>query len=188
MDRAKNGLSSRTKKEVSIIHHNVQSIGNCVDAVQDLLNVHEDCIAFCMSEHWKTESQLKSYNILGYELASSHCRKAGAHGAVAVFIRKDVEWRVRNDIVNTSEDLVFECAAVEVRVNDFKTLILGVYRTPSTAVQDFLPKLERVLMRVFNENVPVLLLVILILTLETVVEVQLTFYLYLAHLTFILLF
>lgn len=76
-----------------VIHQNLQSIGNCLNGS------NKYCLAFCSSEHWKSESQLQNFNFIGYELLTFN---------------------------KLSKLFVFECAVVEVVVGENKITILYI--------------------------------------------------------------
>lgn len=76
----------------------------------------------------------------------------GLHGGVAIYLKTGERWKERRDLVDMSENAVFECAAVEGMLGNCKTIILSVYRSPTTPVQSFLAKMEDILIRIFNEN------------------------------------
>lgn len=59
----------------SIIHQNAQSLGNSIDKINQMLQDHCDCKILCLSEHWKSEGQLKSLGINNFNLISAFCRE-----------------------------------------------------------------------------------------------------------------
>ena len=53
---------------ISILHQNVQSIGNAINKLNDTLINHPECQILCISEHWKNEDQLKQLGIKNFKL------------------------------------------------------------------------------------------------------------------------
>lgn len=139
-------------KKISIIHQNVQSIGNSVDAINMFLSEHSDCICLAITEHWKSTSQLQLHGINDFKLVSSFCREEGQHGGVAVFCRNSVKCKARKNLNELSVCSEFECAASELFVNNQNIVIVSVYRPPNGSIELFLDKLEQLLTTIFAEN------------------------------------
>lgn len=108
-----------------------------------MVNDSEDCFALCLTEHWKTEEQIKNYKIGNLKLVSLYCRGDNEHGGAAVYVREDLAAKARNDIANLSERSTFECAAAEVCINGTKIVVLSVYRTKSPLI--LIEKLDHIL-------------------------------------------
>lgn len=114
-------------------------------------------IALTLTEHWKKEEELKSYNLTDFQLASFYCRKEILHGGAAVYVRHGTSWKKRNDLMELSEDLMFECAAIELILNNVRTVILSVYRTPNTDIDLFLGKIDTLLNKLIDDKVLIFL-------------------------------
>ena len=98
---------------MSLIHQNLQSIGNCVNLIDDLLEDQRNCVAFCATEHWKTVQQMSNIGIKGFQLASSFCRvEENRHGGSAIYIKKGLNYRVRSDINKLGLEDHFEFVVV----------------------------------------------------------------------------
>nr|CAI5824056.1 unnamed protein product [Callosobruchus analis] len=137
----------------NVIHQNIQSIGNSVEALNQFLFGQPECIAVCITEHWKTKQQLESHRLAGFKLVSSFCRPENKHGGSAVFVSEEIVNRSeRLDIVSQSEMGNLECAAVEIRLHDMKMIILSIYRPPLGMFDEFLNNLEHILTRIYNEE------------------------------------
>nr|CAI5829819.1 unnamed protein product [Callosobruchus analis] len=121
---------------ISFIHQNLQSIGNCVESLELLLEQNSNCKVLCCTEHWKTASQLENYAINGFSLLTSFCRKKeNSHGGK-----------------------VFECCAGEFKSNGYKFVIVCIYRPSGADVELFLARLDELLDLIVNEKVKVFLL------------------------------
>lgn len=110
-------------------------------------------MALAVTEHWKTEEQIKHYNLANYDLASCYCREENLHGGSAIYVRNGTLWKARSDLTKYSEKFIFECAAIEFSINNIKVVVLSVYRSPSSDVNIFLSKIENILSRLAAENV-----------------------------------
>lgn len=145
---------------ICVIHQNLQSIGNCLDHLIELLKDHGNCRFLCVTEHWKTSQQLVNYGIPGYFLASSFCRKGGGYGGSAIYAKLGVRNSVRGDLNKFAVESHFEICACEFRFDDVNILVMTIYRTPDSDVKLFMSKLEEVLSVVSNGNVNRQMLVI----------------------------
>lgn len=137
---------------ISLIHQNVRSIGNSVDLLEDVLRSNQECGFLCISEHWKTEQQLKVIGFENFSLGAYFCRERDEHGGVAVYVRENIQFGIRKNICALSVKNHFECAAIESNVNGEKILIAVIYRTPTGDINIFLEKLEKLLSDIFGEN------------------------------------
>lgn len=117
---------------VSMIHQNVQSIGNCIEELNSLLNDHIECCFLFITEHWKTAQQLEMHKIQGFNLISCYCRNDGEHGGSAVYIRQGIHGRNRSELVNMSVKGECEFSAAEVTLGKVHITLIAVYR-PSTS-------------------------------------------------------
>lgn len=130
---------------ITIIHQNVQSIGNCVNRLEQFLLNYPDCSFLGISEHWKTESQLRNYGINGFYLAEAVCREnENQHGGTAIFARKGIPFKTLPKITALSKVGICECSVCEFEVGNQNIIILCVY-TPGGMVTAFLECLEKIL-------------------------------------------
>lgn len=136
----------------SVIHHNVQSIGNCTDMLNVLLQENPECIALCLTEHWKSEDQLQFYGISNFRLITGYCRAAGQHGGVAVYGRKELKYRVYKTCHDITVPYHFECSAAELTVNGIQIIIVSIYRPCRGNTELFFEKLEETLSIIDNKN------------------------------------
>lgn len=137
---------------MSLMHQNVQSLGNSVDQLQLLLADHVDCKYLCISEHWKTADQLQLHGIGGFYLASGYCREEGEHGGVAVYVKCGVKSKDRSDINKLSVKGDCEIAAVESLVDKMRVMVISIYRSPRGCVDVLLDRLEQILARINDEK------------------------------------
>lgn len=137
----------------SVIHQNVQSIGNCLEEVQVLLNNHKNCVCMCITEHWKTEAQLEAYGMQNYYLAAKFCRKKeNSHGGSAVYVERGHKSQEISHVKDLACENVIECCACEIKVREEKITIVSVYRPPSGSINIFLEKFEVILSNLIENN------------------------------------
>lgn len=139
--------------EIRIVHHNVQSIGNCLNELEIWMNTTTICDLLCVTEHWKSIDELSLMKILNYKLVSSVCRESGQHGGAAVFARDGVDVHERADINNLSEPYKFECAGAEAIFSGRPWIVAAVYRT-NVDIHLFFEKMNTLLTICFKEGKP----------------------------------
>lgn len=140
-----------TDKDFVILNQNVQSIGNCIEKLSNFVN-ENNCKVVTISEHWKSYEQLQAYRLKDFKLVTAFCRQQGQHGGVAFYCQEKLYSKVRSDINRLSECYVFECAAAEVKAENFKYVIVTIYRTPDSQVDTFLSKMNELLDLLFRRN------------------------------------
>lgn len=133
-------------KGISVIHQNLQSIGNCVDEINQLLRQHTGCVVLCITEHWKSDSQLQNYGIENFCLVSSVCRSKDRHGGSAIYIRDDLEGVEITNLCQMSILGQCECSVVSCRMGGNQLVVLSVYRPTSGNTEVFKERLEEILL------------------------------------------
>lgn len=137
-------MNSTVSNEVKIIHQNIQSIGSCIDELQffvDQQNYH----FICVTEHWKTNQQLKMFPLKGYYQAASFCRsQVNSHGRTVIYARKGIIRQERTDFKFFSLKKIFECTAGEFMMNNDEFLIVSLYSVPGNS-DILIERLEEIL-------------------------------------------
>lgn len=119
------------KKKYTLVHQNVQSIGNCLNQL-DLFVNELDVTFLTITEHWKSKDELLLYKFSNFNLVSSFSRESGKHGGCAIYCRSGIVCRERNDF-DCSIPFVFECSAVECFIDYKKVIIICIDRPCSAA-------------------------------------------------------
>lgn len=97
-----------------------------------------------LTEHNIKEGELKYLKINGYDVSASFCRKSAVKGGVMILSSEGLAWRrvVLPTEYQLGEDRVFEYCATNYTINNFKFILVGVYRSPSSDPFIFLERLS----------------------------------------------
>lgn len=145
---------------MSLVHQNVQSLGNSVDKLQYFLDENRTCKFLCITEHWKSEEQLQQLKVNNFTLAAKYCRQEGKHGGAAIYIHNSINFKTRKKLNELSVAGEFECAAAECTINKLTFIIIAIYRPCIGNVNIFFDKLEQLLNIIFTEDKTILMGVI----------------------------
>ena len=121
--------------------------------MEDLLEENQTCHVLCVTEHWKTTTQLQNYGITGYNLVSSYCRlQENSHGGSAIYVDKNVQCKSRKDLNSLSMEGICELCGCEIKVPNKKIVVICIYRPPNGNIDQFLDNVEKMLSLCVDEN------------------------------------
>lgn len=146
------------RETLTILHQNVQSIGNSIANIEKLVEEIGGCSVLCITEHWKTKEQLENYGIQGFYLVASFCRGKNQHGGSAIYMKSGIFGK-QQESDNFSEINNFECSIAEFRVKKCKVKIVTVYRPPSGDFKICLEKVNSILEKLLEERAMIFLVV-----------------------------
>lgn len=132
------------------MHHNLQCAKNKIEEVE-LLLWQENIDILCVSETWIQPMELNYINLRNYNISSSFCRKTFLHGGTMILTRNTLDCTENTRLVNLSVDKIFECSAIDLKINDVEYCIICLYRAPNSDVNAFLSKLEECLNLLTNK-------------------------------------
>lgn len=149
----KNELPPDNEHNASLIHQNLQSIGNSINGLELMLREHSTCSMLCVTEHWKTEEQLKQHQIREFNLVTSFCRRReSAHGGSAIFLRRDYKYKKKVKINLLSVENHFECCGCEVKMKKGNIILVCIYRPPSSNFKEYIKTFDKLLEFCFCEK------------------------------------
>lgn len=131
-----------------IIHANVQSIHNKYLEIEHVI-CDENCDVVCLTETWAKDCHIEAMNFDNYELATYYNRQIFEHGGTAIFVKNNLEYKVRKDLNKLSFEMNCELAAIELRGS--KIVIVSVYR-PDKDMNLFFDILTRLLHNICREG------------------------------------
>lgn len=108
-----------------------------------------------ISEHWQCGEQLQTINIDNFVLKSSCCRPQYKHGGVAIYTRKNIRCKTREDINSFTIPYVMECCGVELY--EPKMIVIVVYRPPSADFDTFTREITSIFDKLQEESGAVVL-------------------------------
>ena len=119
-----------SNKTISIAHLNTQAICSTFDEFTCMLNTQKFDI-MTLSETWlKNNPHLLDYvKTDGYEVKFRN-REHTEGGGVALYIRSNIKYKLRNNIANTNTDIEHLCLEVTLR-NKNSNLLLGIFYQPN---------------------------------------------------------
>lgn len=112
-----------------------------------------NCDIFCVTEHWSKAEQIKSVSINGYYIPHFFCRTNYKNGGVGFYIKDNIRSETLQKINELTVEKDFECSCIKFYISKDKFIILlGVYRSPSGSLTNFLKKLTEALDLLTNKN------------------------------------
>nr|CAI5831225.1 unnamed protein product [Callosobruchus analis] len=149
--------SAKECKEESLKCVNCQKmkytdIAHSARDIEDFLEDHPECVAFCVTEHWKSKEQLQYHGISGYYLANSVCRNSGEHGGSAIFVKRGIKSVRHENISKLSRLGACECSVSEIKIGKDSIIVMSVYRPPSGNIDDFVVNMDEILSKFVNRE------------------------------------
>jgi hypothetical protein len=102
------------------------------------------------TEHWENAENLKLINIKNFKLASQYSRETHIHGGSVIFVKNNIHFKCREDILKLNSELNFEISAIEiVQAN---TIYCCIYRSPNSDIDIFMDKMSSLLDLIYLEG------------------------------------
>lgn len=125
-------INSLDYDAITCIGLNIQSLASKFTEFKNMIdniNTGRSQIAFfCLQEHWLHNNNTDFYNIEGYK-SFFKCRENGRGGGVGIFARKDISCELISN--NFFLNNIFESISLKVKYNNFRALVVSLYRPPS---------------------------------------------------------
>jgi exonuclease III len=139
-------VNRQTVNNMTVLHHNIQSLNNKVYELALYLHTRNKMVdVLCLSEHWMAEDQIKLINFDQYILKDFFCSNKRRGGCSCIFVREILSARQVHYLNGIAQEKTFELAAVELL--DIKVVIVCIYRSPESDIDEFLGKLEIMIKR-----------------------------------------
>ena len=142
-------LDNKNTTSVSVLHLNIRSINKNFDNFKLFLSSLNYCFSIiCFSETWLNDRNVDNSNYKLPNCSSIHqIRTHSRGGGVSIYIHKDFEFKIRNDLSINCKDV--ESLGVELLHDKTKNTLFNVlYRPPNGQIETF----ENFLRHLFHEN------------------------------------
>ena len=130
------------KMKFKILHLNIQCLSNKLNELTHFIHVNRYPDMVCLSEHWLCDEQIINYQINGYNLCASYCRKNAKHGGVLIYSKNQWKTKELTYIKQKTIETHFEVTGIEI--GDSKRVVLVVYRPPGGDFNGFMDACEDV--------------------------------------------
>jgi hypothetical protein len=130
-----------------VTFQNIQSIGNKLHLIEHLL-LNSNIDILLLSEIWKTTNYVNTIVIPGYRIGSLYCRQHYGGGGVCLFVRDNIDFIERKDIVDYSVEFIIEICAIEIP--KLNLILIGLYRA-DRHIDNFYQQINRML-KVLNSK------------------------------------
>ena len=143
-------IKSTMKPYLSVLHQNIQSIGNKQIEVDLALKSNGNNIdVLCFTEHWLKEDYVKLIQLDQYKLVSYFGRKTSNHGGSCIYVKRSICTKDLNP-QNNSVERDFEVSMTELV--DYGYIIVCIYRSPDGNFWIFLKYLEVIIQKIQSRN------------------------------------
>jgi hypothetical protein len=110
----------------------------------------------CFTEHWMVEADIDAFNLNGYRLVSSFCRKVMRNGGSSIFVRDSAIEGLSDCTRFTVHGIeqCFELSATEVKLKSAErnVIVFCIYRSPNSNFGEFVENLNCIMSKVLNTN------------------------------------
>lgn len=116
--------------------------------------MHEiDPTILILTEHDVKENEIPTLKIDGYIIDAFYCRKSNNKGGVMILSKEGVECRqlVLPSINSLCEDKKIEFCLTMYIFKSIQIVVVGIYRSPSSNVFEFLEKLNLLVLRILHK-------------------------------------
>jgi len=147
----KNQTNKLVGNEIKMFHQNIENLINRIEPLQIILKETDPTI-IVLTEHNVKEKEIGNLKINNYTINSHYCRKISRKGGVMICAKDHVNGRQLDtpELSKLCEDKTFEFCVVKYNFGLFKFILIGIYRSPSSNVFDFLGKLNVLIEKISN--------------------------------------
>lgn len=141
--------------EFSVFHLNVQSLNSKLSEFKMLIGlINLDIDVIVLSEIWVTNIEFYG-NILGNYTLFTDLPAVSRVGGVGVFVKNSLCVTCRHDLkINSVDDNKLENIWLEIRKNNSKLIVAGLYRHPNQNINSFATALENKLSTLSLGKIP----------------------------------
>lgn len=105
-----------------------------------ILNQHQ-CNVVSICEHWLDSGEIEVYSLENYNRVSHFCRSSMRGGGTAIYSNSSIQSTVVDTKICSEEQTFEHCAACFYLQNE-KSLLVSIYRSPRANIDTFIEKME----------------------------------------------
>lgn len=131
---------------LNLLYLNVQCIRNKINFLE-ALTVDKYFNVVCLSEHWLNKKEVSDFVIENFNIKSYFCRETYKNGGVIILVKNSDFKQMNIKTLHHLENLSIEkdCEIAAILINEIKTVIINIYRSPSGDFSIFLETIEKLL-------------------------------------------
>ncbi|KAK9732399.1 hypothetical protein QE152_g12815 [Popillia japonica] len=142
---SRNNSTRISGDEFGIFYQNVQCLTTSLASLTIELNLLPHCKVVFVTEHWLVEERIKLTVIPGFRLLASYCRRNSIHGGSAIYLKDDCQGTPSPLGIDVATEGSFEYCATDVFHSGRHLLLLCIYRSPNSDLNDFFTKFDYLL-------------------------------------------
>ena len=121
----------------SALHVNIRCLNKNFDNLSSFLaTLNRTFSVIGVSETWLDKNNDDSFKIPGFKFKSNR-RKHKSGGGVGIFIKSNLNFKLRNDLQSAAPD-IYESIFIEIIQPSSKNILVGcIYKAPDVTVSDF---------------------------------------------------
>jgi len=144
------------KRNLTMFHKNIRGLAtNKIDDLTIYLQMNPIHV-LCITEHHLDCNEIETIHLPNYNLNTKFCRTKLKKGGVCIFTHKTIYCTSIN-LDNFCKEQDLEAYATELHIQSYKICIVTVYRSPSGDFIYFLNTLEKILNRIYNNSMDIIL-------------------------------
>ena len=139
-------IKTNSSEGLTMMTFNIRSIKKNFDNFVNLLSkLNSKIHIVCLTETWLTElDNTNDFKLDGYHIPLVQNRPNNQCGGVMTYIHQDINTHKLVKNMSFCDDFN-HCLSTEIQINNKKTTILNIYRSPSNSNETFLKKLETII-------------------------------------------
>ncbi|KAL0828886.1 hypothetical protein ABMA28_003792 [Loxostege sticticalis] len=137
-----------------LFHQNIAGLLNKLDnlqvTIQEFIDSGTNISVICATETFLKLGDEKNIRLMDFQLAASYCRPRERRGGACILVKNHIQF---NPIKLTDEYATyksFECCGIEIKSSNL--MILCIYRTPKSNIENFFANFEALLMRLMKKG------------------------------------
>ncbi len=131
---------------LTIFHQNIQHLESRKDSLEIVLEQIKPNVVV-LTEHNMKTYEIERFNLNNFVVVSEYSRTTTSGGGVVILSERGLKVKPFKlcSIEELNEDKLFECCLAKCIINNFRSIIVGIYRKPQMQTSEFLTRLDRLM-------------------------------------------